>query len=140
MKNWTHIQKNKWCKYEQYFWMKVNSINNLSIEFNCQIIRIFGKNVKIDWSICNVIPFVDLSLAKISNKTNDVSKTMLIIAQIMLQINLNFSINEHVKNFGIMVTNETNPMAKVYQTKILNVRSSKMKLPFNLRRDLTTNT
>ena len=87
-----------------------------------------------------VIPFVDLPLAKISNKTNDVSKTMLIIAQIMLQINLNFSINEHVKNFGIMVTNETNPMAKVYQTKILNVRSSKMKLPFNLRRDLTTNT
>ena len=88
----------------------------------------------------NVIPFVELPLAKISNKTNDVSKTMLIVAQIMLQINLNFSINEHVKNFGVMVTNETNPMAKVCQTKILNVRSSKMKLPFNLRRDLTTNT
>ena len=63
---------------------------------------------------------------------------MLIIAQIMLQINLNFSINEHVKNLGIMVTNETSPMAKVDQTKILNVASSKMKLSFTLMRDVTT--
>ena len=40
----THSEKLIFIGANMYFWMKVNNINNLSIEFNCKIIRIFGKN------------------------------------------------------------------------------------------------